>query len=366
MSLYIDQNLNGAMETLLTTKDSSKSELKLKRFQVKGLIMLSKTLVLVMCLSMSVGAFAAKTGAGSGGGGFSYYYKSGKAYSQVKKYLAKVLSDASEAELSAIEKKYKRSIDWNEFINIIKTAKAEPKRSAERQNPDGFTDPLIMDYDTKTRTISALDLFFLEYNTEKITSAEVQEISRLILHETSHLFEIGINNDDEVSKKFSEDLNKIVFKYLYRCNNDLGQGAAKVLECNYEKEDKGERVKEIVYKFTGLNGNNGFLCQSRVDIFREAVNGYEAIGVLDKEEKFNGRISTFMVKHLDPGTILAVKHLCLLLNENDDVNAQLVEVSENGSQRVLTSKTFKVREDYENVLFIKNQLYKTDSGDFRN
>lgn len=69
MSLHIDQNLNSPIETLLSSRNSPNNKLLLKRFQSKGLTMLSKTVLLLLCLSSTFTFAAAKAGAGSGGGG---------------------------------------------------------------------------------------------------------------------------------------------------------------------------------------------------------------------------------------------------------------------------------------------------------
>ncbi|MBY0414975.1 MAG: hypothetical protein K2Q18_12465, partial [Bdellovibrionales bacterium] len=216
MSLQIDQNLNSVMETLLSPKISSMNELKLKRSQPKGLPMFCKTLTLVICLSTCSLAFAAKTGAGSGGGGYQYKDTAYPNMKEAQSNLLRRLSVTTDEELNQVTSKLGlESASKEKLAKIINSVKYAPLEN-RTIGVDGFEQPKDMDYSIDGQYVLALQPLFESINKKSLSEDEKNILERKIIHEASHLFNIGIENDDE-SFNFSKEVISLLSNHYPVC-----------------------------------------------------------------------------------------------------------------------------------------------------
>lgn len=185
------------------------------------------------------------SGGGSDGGNFAFYYTSGTYYRSIKLTLSRLIENHPVSELQVLEEKYNTQIDWKKFSDIVKNAKAAPTKQAERKNPDGYVEPLIMDYDPSSQSIIALEPFFRLFDKEVLSDKDVEQIKILILHEASHLFGVGVDDNDKESRAFSWDLLRLLYRYEYRCHYEKESP----LECTYApllRNSISGEVKQIV------------------------------------------------------------------------------------------------------------------------
>lgn len=165
-------------------------------------------------------------GGGVDGGSFSYQYTSDLHFKYYKKFLATVIKDASADFLNQFLNDFKKdfpaykdlSIDWQEFANVI--ANIYPLRNIDMIQVDneGEPRPIQLTYDQNKKQVYALREWFKKYDHRITDMEEAAEIRASLIHEVSHIFGIGINTDDSVSKFFAEKLTKLLnTTYEYRC-----------------------------------------------------------------------------------------------------------------------------------------------------
>jgi hypothetical protein len=196
-------------------------------------------------------------GTSNGGGGYMYYNTSGRYLRSVRDFIVNAIKDVNPADLETLAEKYKvagRKIDWAEFTQAIGGIKQTNFAKSEK-NPDGLLDVQLMTYDKESKTVFALLPFFEIYNKSEnqLTEDDMLEILRLPLHEVSHLFGIGTENNnpknnDSLSNAFSVELRKLLASKTYNCVNGSHENSAKsvLLNCNYQKPEKNNNRTETL------------------------------------------------------------------------------------------------------------------------
>ncbi|MBP9680700.1 MAG: hypothetical protein KBD76_04805 [Bacteriovorax sp.] len=321
--------------------------------------MFLKSLVVLICLT-TASAFA---GGEVGGGGYQYYYTSQAHFKGVKNFLSQSLIYADKKELEALEKKYDVHIDWIKFATIIKNAKSKSLINASRENSDGDSEPLIFDYDPLEGSISALAPFFELFNKKSLTIEETNEMSRLILHEASHLVGIGVNNDDELSMAFSKDLRTLMNKYWYRCPGGV-LGIQSCLSYNAPTEEVKNKVLKMEYTFfspkTFLNkAKHGRIAHSdRVDVWRlnSELNAYVKILAMTRDE-----FDVYETSSILPGDILCIQAGQFNV-QHPEGTKKAWDISEDGKSLIGGAYHFEMKKIGE---VISIQLLKIDNGSFK-
>lgn len=165
-------------------------------------------LVLLILTQLSCSVFASNEnnhllrGAGSSGGGFQFMNEKAL-LKRIARKTSRMLSSLTEAQQLNLKYKYKRNFDLDKLRKIIENVKSAPMENVPRVNSDGYNEPIIFDFDPKSSHIIALKPYFDLRQSQKITTE--YQIARLLIHEASHLFGIGLNNDSE-SYSFSKEI----------------------------------------------------------------------------------------------------------------------------------------------------------------
>src|SRR5690606_20694028 len=111
-----------------------------------------------------------------------------------------------------------------EYAQIIKNIKKAPVEERTRLNDDHFEAPLNLDYSIGKREIYALKPFFDTFDKVRLSSQEVAAMDRQLLHEATHVFGIGVQ-DDKVSFELSKMLLKRLRVPINSTWRDYGCGA---------------------------------------------------------------------------------------------------------------------------------------------
>jgi hypothetical protein len=307
-------------------------------------------------------------GGGSDGGGFAYYYTSGAHFRSLKRTLSRLIENHPVEDLRKLEEKYHISIDWKEFANIIRSAKANATKFAERQNPDGEAEPLIMNYNRKERSIAALGPFFEIFNKEELTAKEVEKMKILILHETSHLYNLGVNNDDDASRAFAKDLIEVLFRYEYRCKYDPDHP----LECQYEVL-KGnpdlDPMETLILKsaMIGSNGKEEMIgpCQRRLDVWRpDMASGFKLVEHIPLRMDHKTAMSIEVPASVQSGDVLSISEACfpMYISGGTVRGKYLFNIQDHKGQSVLKEPIFY--ESKTGIYVTQISIRRTDDGKF--
>lgn len=164
---------------------------------------MKKNLLAVMALLMC--SFPAFAGAGeSSGGGYQYSDTTSKHIYFIQTNIIRYLSGITDQQFQSIVSEYTNlPVDRVQFKEVIRNLKQAPLLNKTRINKDGFEVPLDMDY--ADGAIITLQPFYAKYDHLKLTLDEQKEMIRKLFHEATHIFGIGIDNDD-LSKKLSRAL----------------------------------------------------------------------------------------------------------------------------------------------------------------
>jgi len=303
-------------------------------------------------------------GGGSDGGGFRYYYTSGTYFRNIKNYIAQALVDGPSAqELETLSDKYKVNFDWSEFATIVKNGHSAPMKNLSRKNPDGYEEPLIMNYDSNSRSIEALAPFFEIFDKEQLSDKETFEMMRLVLHETSHVFGLGTANDDELARKFSFDLLKIVSRYWYRCGQADSNKLTKlnIAQCDYKKVAPANETQKLIV--TSKPAVEGGACTVKVrafSIFSMILKNTEMQYPLKPEAESTSDTAkvVYDLRSMEPGA-----HIVVISNCFNPWFAKggsgSVEVSDENKDSLKVRRSYEQTEEINSVRF---DFVKTDNG----
>jgi hypothetical protein len=164
--------------------------------------------IILACLQSSAGQ------AGKGG-----YYANSVTLNQLnftKNMIAAGITGFSYEELNSIAAEFTtQKIDPYELARIVRDVKAAPLEQRTRKNSDGYQAPLELDYSIEEKEIIALREFFLFHSEkEKFTYADFKLMGKKLIHEASHIFGIGTENDND-SAKFAAILMEIIYENGY-------------------------------------------------------------------------------------------------------------------------------------------------------
>lgn len=239
-------------------------------------------IALVLIQGMLFPFAASAVGNGASGGLYKYYYTSGAYLESVKSYIYRALTDSPASELEALSQKYsdkmhvtgEKKIDWKLFANYVAKTRGDDGTAKRKQiNPQGFKDTLYFTYTKSPNQIIALEEFYLLYHKkpDEITLGDAIEIERMLIHEASHLFGLGTDDDDDVSRDFSLDLMSIINRYWFRCSAD--GGSFNLANCRYSKKwnQGGHPIQVLNLSISSLDGarvSKPGSCQFRMDLWR--------------------------------------------------------------------------------------------------
>ena len=196
-----------------------------------------KILLITMTFSLSAIAKQGKVedkfiqkGQDGSGGGYQYRETSLRHLNETLPRIIRALKFVDQAVLNEITSKYTQiQIPIDELQEVVENIKLAPLEVRSRLNSDGYEMPLIMDYTQNPKSIIALKPFFekFDYKTDRFytyldenSNPELsprrmrERMSRLIIHEASHTFGIGINND-EVSYELSLDIMVYIREWIH-------------------------------------------------------------------------------------------------------------------------------------------------------
>ena len=166
-------------------------------------------------------------GCGSDGGQFTIHDTLFSDLKSLIKELSYIIYKSPKTELNLVAIEYHQKIDWNQFIEIIENIEFMPVHNAIGYTKSGRQVYKLMHYDLTKKRIYALEPFFEKYKEISDPSKKyilLTQLYRDILHETSHLFEIGIDNSkgnyDELSAEFSKKLYAKIMEYKDFCGLD--------------------------------------------------------------------------------------------------------------------------------------------------
>lgn len=142
---------------------------------------------------------AIKEGPGVGGGGFSYSRAAIHHIINSVKLILNFLNEISEEEFQLLQSKWQRQYPSKaQLIQNILQIRLSPTEQVYANGLLGL-EPLMADFRGSSKTqgyVSLQKKLFDTFNNEADISA-VETITRIILHEVSHLYNIGIQNDEE-------------------------------------------------------------------------------------------------------------------------------------------------------------------------
>lgn len=196
--------------------------------------------------------FAEMKGGIGGGGGYKYTYTSNFQINDILTKAQDKLLNVPDQKLEELSSKFKTIIDWTLFKNIIKNIELKPNENSIRNNQK-----LALNYDLNNMKIIAYEPFFDFLDKSELSESDTKTAIRMIYHEVSHLFFIGITDDYE-SIKFSSELLSLVELNKFNC------GAKNNLEDSLEscKKTNLEKIDDYI-----LNGNKSSKLFSLLSIF---------------------------------------------------------------------------------------------------
>lgn len=331
-----------------------------------------KFLLIIIITSSSAFALIGNEG---GGGGFKYYYTSTKYFKNLRNYISESLKLVPPNELKNIEDKYNAKIDWSEFASIVKKARSESLINNSRRNNDGNEEPLLLDYSEQTRTIVTLQPFFELFNKVKLSQEEALEIEKLILHEVSHLFDIGVNSDDEISRMFAEDLSKVLNKYWYYCDGNRDSVNLALCHFNSNASPKDQDIRQINI-LTSIIKRDGKtrppdVCQYRVNSWQKKSDlshwSLANSKILAPVKTNNSQVISLNTSELLPNTLVEINLVCIEENiVNQFTPNQFLQINlTNEVGHTLSPSAIRIFEMTESTIAIRYQFLKLHNGRLR-
>ena len=158
--------------------------------RIKGYLVLS--IILFSQLSIA--------GGGDAAGGYEFRDTSWRTLEMRSRLVSRVLSSIPQNEFNDLVSKFSdKIVDQSEFGQIIKNVQKAPTENRAKTDSNGFTGNLNMDYSAPNRSIVALRPFFVKYDvpSSRLSKDDIDAIDRQLMHEATHVFGIGIENDND-------------------------------------------------------------------------------------------------------------------------------------------------------------------------
>ncbi|AGH94329.1 hypothetical protein [Pseudobdellovibrio exovorus] len=182
---------------------------------------------------------AIKEGPGVGGGGFSYSRAAIQHIVNSVKLILNFLNEISEEEFQLLQSKWQKQYPSKaQLIQNILQIRLSPTEQTYANGLLGL-EPLMADFRGSSETqgyVSLQKKLFDTFNNESDTSA-VETITRIILHEVSHLYHIGIQNDEEsfqLSRALAGNIIQANKNTLANCASTLQNSASYSRALNIE------------------------------------------------------------------------------------------------------------------------------------
>lgn len=303
-----------------------------------------KALTLAVLAMTSKPMLSYAAGTAGGGGGYAYIETAYKHLDKAQEALLENLSGTNQSDLDYYARYYKvDKIEKKRLMHIVSTLAKASLVSGTRV-VDGFKQPLDMNYSVEGQNIVALDRLFAKIDKVELTGDEFKELQRKILHEASHLFNIGVANDKDSVGFSSGLLDYIQGNAIYNCGVE-GSVEDRIASC----KDKSEHTRVISPVSLKLVNNTISIDQHNGTIY-------------DAREKLGVYVwsNTYFVY----GSNLKPKNLSEFCQKNaDDINGKIQWVPATAEQvaQLVPEPSF----DMSNIVMIGNDTVRyTDRGIF--